>query len=162
MKAIVTVDNNWGIGKAGQSLVGIPACLRLVNEKTVGKVVVMCRNSLAELPGGRPLKARTSFVLTSDMSYSDVTAIVVNDIDELVKKLEDYNTDDVYVIGGDYIYKSLLKMCDEVYVTKIDYTYNADAYFENLDESDEWVLESESDEETYYDLEYYNLKYVRK
>lgn len=159
---IVTVDRNWGIGNKKRCLVNIPADMRFVNTVTMGKVIVMSKSTMSEFPGGRPLKGRTNVCLTSDTSFSDPEAVVVGDIEELVLELSKYNTDDVYIVGGEYIYSQLLKYCDEVFVTKIDFTYEADAHFENLDKNSEWELVGESDEETYYDLEYTNLRYTKK
>lgn len=51
--------------------------------------------------------------------------------------------------------------CDVAHITKIDYAYDADAYFPNLDEKEEWQITEDSDEQTYFDLEYYFLKYER-
>lgn len=161
MKVIVTADRNWGIGNKNRCLVNIPADMRFVNVKTNGKIIVMSRNTMEEFPGGRPLKSRTNIILTSDKSFSDPEAIVVNDIDELIHQLEEYNSDDIYIVGGDYIYENLLRFCDEVFVTKIDFSYQADSFFKNLDDLEEWELVGESEEETYYDLEYVNLRYVK-
>ena len=44
---------------------------------------------------------------------------------------------------------------------EIVYKYQADRYFPNLDENNEWILTSESEEQTYFNVEYYYRKYVR-
>ena len=59
------------------------------------------------------------------------------------------------------IYRMLLDACDVAHITKIDYGYEADAYFPNLDENPEWEIVADSDEQTYFDLEFYFLKYSR-
>jgi dihydrofolate reductase len=48
------------------------------------------------------------------------------------------------------------------HVTKIDHTYEADAFFPNLDEETDWVVTAESEEQTYFDLAYEFVKYERK
>ena len=77
------------------------------------------------------------------------------------KRLEKYDSKDVYVIGGESIYRQLLDECDVAHITKIDYSYDADAFFPNMDEKPEWKITKESDEQTYFDLEYYFLKYEK-
>jgi dihydrofolate reductase len=52
--------------------------------------------------------------------------------------------------------------CDIAHITKIDYAYQADTYFPNLDELKDWVIAEESEEQTYYDLAYTFYKYARK
>lgn len=121
----------------------------------------MGRKTLESFPNGQPLKNRVNIVLTSDKNYKVKDAIVVHDLDELHKELEQYNSEDVYVIGGESIYRQLLDECDVAHITKIDYAYDADAYFPNLDEKEEWQITEDSDEQTYFDLEYYFLKYER-
>ena len=135
--------------------------MKFFRQTTTGKVVVMGRKTLESFPNGQPLKNRVNIVLTSDKNYKVKDAIVVHDLDELHKDLEQYNSEDVYVIGGESIYRQLLDECDVAHITKIDYAYDADAYFPNLDEKEEWQITEDSDEQTYFDLEYYFLKYER-
>ena len=58
--------------------------------------------------------------------------------------------------------RQLLDECDVAHITKIDYEYEADAYFPNLDENPEWEITADSDEQTYFDLEYYFYKYEKR
>ncbi len=69
---------------------------------------------------------------------------------------------DIYIAGGKEIYEQMLPYCDEAYVTYIDYSYQADTYFPNLDKMAEWVLTSESEEQTHFDIVYYYRQYVRR
>ena len=161
MNLIAAVDVNWAIGYKNKLLVSIPDDMKFFRQTTTGKVVVMGRKTLESFPNGQPLKNRVNIVLTSDKNYKVKDAIVVHDLDELHKELEQYNSEDVYVIGGESIYRQLLDECDVAHNTKIDYAYDADAYFPNLDEKEEWQITEDSDEQTYFDLEYYFLKYER-
>jgi dihydrofolate reductase len=108
-----------------------------------------------------PLKNRTNIVLTRDENYR-TDAIVVHTIEELHEKLKDYDTNDVYVIGGETIYRQLLPECDTAYITKVDFAFDADTYFPDLDEMEDWELADEGEEQTYFDLEYYFCRYDRK
>lgn len=162
MKCIVAVDSNWAIGYNNQLLVSIPADMRFFKAETTNKVVVMGKNTLESLPGGKPLPNRTNIVVALEKDYRVPGATVVNSIEEALEAVKDYNTDDVYIMGGASIYKQFLQYCDVAHVTKIDYAYRADVYFPNLDEDDEWQLVGDSEEQTYYDLEYRFLKYERK
>ena len=97
-----------------------------------------------------------------EKDYKVPGATVVNSIEEAMEAVKEYDTNDVYIIGGGSIYRQFLPYCDIAHVTKIDYEYEADTYFPNLDEDDEWELTGDSDEQTYYDLEYRFLRYERK
>ena len=162
MNLIVAVDKNWAIGKDNKLLVSIPDDMKFFRTTTSGHVVVMGRKTLESFPNKKPLKNRTNIVLTSDKKYKVDDAIVVNSIDELRAELKNYDSDDIYVIGGDSVYKQLLDDCDVAHVTYIDYAYDADSYFPNLDENPDWEIAEESEEQTYYDLEFYFRKYVKK
>lgn len=162
MNCIVAVDKNWGIGKDNKLLVSIPADMKFFREKTQeGGIIILGRKTLETFPGGQPLKNRINIVITRNKDYNVKGATVVHSIDEALKAVEEYNSENVYVIGGDSIYKQMLPYCDTAYVTRIDYAYAADAYFPNLDEDDEWELTGESEEQTYFDLEYTFTKYER-
>ena len=70
-------------------------------------------------------------------------------MEELREELKKYPSEDIYVIGGETIYKQLLDDCDVAHITKIDYAFEADAYFPNLDEMPEWKITQDSEEQTY-------------
>ena len=162
MKIVVAVDNNWAIGNKNQLLVSIPNDHKNFRRLTIGKVVVLGRKTLETFPQGQPLNGRTNIILSRDESYKAGDAIIVHSVDELLEKVKAYNTDDVYIIGGDSIYKQFLPYCDEAIVTKVDHEYEADAYFPNLDEDSAWKIVDESDDETYFDLDYKFVTYKKK
>ena len=162
MNIIVAADQNWAIGKDNKLLISIPADMKFFRTTTTGKVVVMGRKTLESFPGGQPLKKRTNIVLTRDKNYKVKDAIVVHSIEEVLEELKKYDSEDVYVIGVDSIYSQMLPYCDTAHVTKIDFAYEADSWFPNLDEDPEWKIAEESEEQTYFDLEYTFVKYVRK
>ena len=161
MNIIVAADSNWGIGKNNQLLVSIPADMKMFRQETTGKVVVMGRKTLESFPNGLPLKNRTNIVLTGNKNYKANGAIIVHAIEELLEEIKKYPSDEVYCIGGDSVYKQLLPYCDTAHVTKIDFAYEADSHFPNLDEMPEWKITAESEEQTYFDLEYTFVKYER-
>ena len=162
MNIIVAVDENWAIGYRGDLLVRIPADHKMFRNETIGKVVVLGRKTMDTFPGGLPLAGRTNIVLTRNPEYQGKDAIVVHSVEELLAELKNYDTKDVYVIGGDSVYSQLLPYCDTAHVTKIDRSYEADTYFPNLDASGEWEITAESDEQSYFDTTYHFLKYERK
>ena len=162
MNMIVAVDKNWGIGCDNKLLVSIPADMKFFRETTSGNVVVMGRKTLESFPNGMPLKNRINIVLTANKEYNGKGAIVVNSMEALMEELKKYDSESIYVIGGGRMYEQMLPYCDTVHVTKIDHAYEADTWFPNLDKMEEWEVTADSDEQTYFDLEYCFLKYERK
>ena len=162
MKLIVCVDRNYGIGRDNSLLVRIPEDMKYFRATTLNKVVVMGRKTLESFPNGLPLSDRVNIVLTTNPDYTKKDAIIAHSVDELDEILKDYDDDEVFVIGGESIYRALLDRCDEAYVTKVDYEYEADAFFPDLDKDDEWKLAAESEEHTYFDICYTFCVYRRK
>jgi len=87
---------------------------------------------------------------------------VVHSKEELFEELKKYEDKEIFVIGGGQIYEMLLPYCKYAHVTKINYDYAADTHFPNLDELENWEMIADSDEHTYFDLEFYFHKYENK
>ncbi len=154
MNLIAAVDKNWAIGRGGRLLVSIPEDQRLFREETLGKVVVMGRKTLESLPGGQPLHGRTTVVLTRDPAFHVKGAQVCHSLEEALEILKKYPTEDIFVAGGQEIYEQFLPLCDVAHITYIDYAYEADTHFPNLDQDGEWKLLLTGEEQTYFDLCY--------
>lgn len=161
MNLIAAVDRNWAIGYKNELLVRIPEDQKWFRETTTGKAVIMGRKTLESFPNKSPLKNRLNVVITSDMNYSVPGAVVVHSIDEAVEAVRDYADDDVYVIGGESIYRQMLPLCSTAHITKVDYAYQADAHFPDLDKEEDWKITETSDERTYFDIIYEFVKYER-
>lgn len=155
MKAIVCVDKNWGIGKKNDLLFHLPADMKYFREKTLNKVVVMGSNTLKSFPGGNPLKNRTNIVLYPGGEKRD-DCIVADSMGELSETLKNYDTDDVFIIGGAMFYRTMLPYCSEVFVTKVEEDGGAEVFFENLDKLPEWkcVKEGELNSDNGHDFRF--------
>lgn len=162
MNMIVAADKNWAIGKDGRLLVNIPADRQLFVRETTGKTVVMGRKTLESLPGGQPLAKRTNLVLSKNPDYQVKGALVCHSLEEALEELKDTDPRDIYIIGGESIYRQFLPYCTTAHVTWIDYSYDADTFFVDLDQDPEWELAEESEEQTYFDLCYCFRRYERK
>ena len=162
MNLIVAADNNWAIGNKDKLLVSIPNDQKHFREETTGKVVVLGRKTLSTFPQGLPLKNRTNIILSSNPQYTVKDALVVNSLDELLEELKKYPSEDIYIIGGESVYRQMFPYCDTAHVTKIDHVYQADTYFPDLDKDPEWEITADSDELTYFDIPYRFLRYEKK
>jgi dihydrofolate reductase len=159
VKEIVAVDQNWGIGCDGKLLRRISGDMARFREMTLHKVVVMGRATFLSLPKQEPLKDRVNIVISRNPGFTKEGVTVCRSLDELSGELKQYNTDDVFIIGGGSVYALLLSYCTESYVTKIDNTYPADTYYPNLDEVNGWKLISESEPMVDKDIEFHYTVY---
>lgn len=161
MNLIVAVDEKWAIGNKNELLIRIPKDQSFFKDSTFGKIVVMGRKTFESFPNGLPLKERLNIILTNDINYQVSNAVVLNCLDDLYDELKKYDTKNIYIIGGESIYKQLLDKCDTAYVTKIYSKFEADSFFPNLDNNTKWEIIYESEKETYSDIEYNFCTYKR-
>ncbi len=154
MNLIAAVDNNWAIGNKGRLLVTIPGDHKNFKRLTTGKVVIYGRKTLETFPNAVPLPQRTNMILSRNPSYLVRGAETYASMEALFKRLEDFDSKDVFVIGGESVYDALLDYCDTAYITKINYSYSADAYMPDLSKIPYWSLVEESEEMTCFDIEY--------
>jgi dihydrofolate reductase len=140
INAIVCVDNNWGIGKKNGLLFDIKADMKYFREVTKNKVVLMGENTLLSFPGSKPLKGRSTICLCPEEIERDDCYCVHNfeDAVKLVKEIA--KTQNVYVIGGAMLYKSMVPYYDEVFVNKVYADGEATVFFPNLDENPDFKV----------------------
>lgn len=141
---IACIDQNNGIGHKNQLLFNIPEDLRFFREITTDSIVVMGRNTYESI--GKPLKNRINIVLSR--SYTSVEkfelaltgVIVMEDLRELKKILNTYDVGkDIYIIGGQSIYEQFIESADQLIITHVDKTKEADSFFPAI--SDNWIEE---------------------
>ena len=162
MQAIVAVDRSWGIGNKGSLLVSIPGDHKMFRQETMGKTLIYGRKTLETFPMARPLDKRRNIILSANPKFAVDGAEVVHSVEELLELVGDEDPDSLMVIGGASVYKELLPYCDTVHVTQIDYEYEADAFFPNLERDPDWEVTAEGDEQTYFDIPYTFVRYERK
>lgn len=162
IRAIVAVDEKWGIGKKNGLLFDLPLDMKFFRETTSGKTVCMGYNTLLSFPNGKPLKNRKNIVICPEGVTGD-GFIAVHDMPEMLETISKEDGD-VYVIGGAYFYKSMLPYCDEVLVTKVKADGNAEVFFENLDEREDFELKEEGEElqTNGYTIKFTKYKNLRK
>ena len=146
IKAIVCVDEKFAIGKNNDLLFQLPADMKFFRETTKNKIVVCGYNTLLSFPGSKPLKNRSTICLCPNEIDRD-DCYCIHDFNELVKLLKELSkTQDVFVIGGAMLYKSLLSYYDEVLVTKVKADGEGTVFFPNLDEAVDFTLTSCSED----------------
>lgn len=144
MNLIACADKNWGIGFDGELLFRIPDDLKRFKEMTLGKTVVMGRKTLESLPNGKPLPKRLNIVLSRDKEFKTKGAKVINSISDFLQKYDAVNNPDIFVIGGEQIYRELTSYCKYAYITRVDADRPADTFIENFDELKNFKLANRS------------------
>lgn len=152
MKAIVLVDNHWGIGRENDLLIKISEDMKKFRHFTLNKAVIMGRKTMESMRC-KPLKNRLNIVLTRNYDIYYPGFVFVHSEKELIIYLSEHNLfDKSWVIGGSEIYSLLLKYCMEIRVTKVDADLHADTYIDNLDaDSSTWIQNAVIDEPIMYE-----------
>jgi dihydrofolate reductase len=163
---IVSVSENWVIGKNNKLLWKLSDDLKRFKKLTSGHPVIMGQKTFESLPNGA-LPNRTNIVLTDDPNFSAKDTIVAyNLIDSLEKAKQTCKTEkncEVFIIGGGMIYKQFLDYADCIYLTTVHTNIDGDVFFPELN-TKQWKLVSEEfkekDDNNEYDHTYkiYNRK----
>lgn len=161
MNLIAAVDKNWAIGRGGRLLVNIPEDIKLFRMETAGKAAIMGRKTYENISEKTSLIERDNIVLTSDKTYKNDNVKVAHSVEEVLEYTKDYESSDIYVIGGASVFEQFLPYCNTAHITYIDYKYDADSYMPDLDKLPEWSVTRTSDEHTYFDICYEFREYKK-
>lgn len=158
IELIVNVSDDWGIGIGNELFVSIRADLKHFREYTIGKTVILGRKTLQTFPGGKPLNGRRNLILSNDNTLEISGAEVVHGIDELFSSISP--NENCIVVGGESIYRLLLPYCSRAIVTKTSINLLADRFFPNLDELENWQVESNGDTMEENDIRFRYVSYI--
>ena len=152
LELVVAADAGWGIGKNGTQTLVVPEDRRHFREVTGRGTVIVGRKTLADFPGGRPLKNRRNIVLTRDSSFTVEGAETAHSVEEALEKCQ--QDERVFVIGGESVYRALLPYCRRAHVTRIFARAENDAFFPALDTLPGWRLTDRGEERESAGLRY--------
>ena len=138
---IVAMAENGVIGKEGDLPWRLPEDLKWFKETTMGKPIVMGRNTWESLPR-KPLPGRTNIVLTSQVDYAAEGALVVNDYASAMRcameAARETEATEVMIIGGAQLYKLALAFADRMYLTEVHADIDGDVTFPEFSRND-WL-----------------------
>lgn len=132
---IWAMDANGIIGKNNDLPWRVPRDFAYFQAQTLGKRLIMGRKTWDSL-GGKPLRNRTSIVLTRDRDFAPEGATVVHTLEEALA--EDSKGDELMIIGGSEVYRMFLPYADKLMVTRIEEEFEGDTKFPEVDWS-EWT-----------------------
>ena len=156
MDAIVAVYSDWGIGADGTQPLVLKADRQHFVELTRGRTVIVGRRTLADFPGGRPLRGRRNIIMTRQD-----TAVEGAELAHSAEEAAAMCAGDAMVLGGQSVFRDMLPYIDRVFVTKINSCPYSDSYFENLDAAPVWRVVSRSETLREGDIEYSFICYER-
>lgn len=139
LSLIVAMAENRVIGRDGQLPWRLSSDLRRFKQLTMGHHIVMGRRTYESI--GRPLPGRRMVVMSRDAAYRPPGVLVASSLQDAL--LQASGDPEVFVIGGEQIYRLALPHANRIYLTCVEGTIDdGDTYFPPLDQN-EWLLKSE-------------------
>ncbi|WP_050615318.1 dihydrofolate reductase [Bacillus testis] len=129
---IVAMDEDRVIGKDNKMPWRIPRELQYVKKVTMGHPIVMGRKNYESI--GRPLPGRRNLILTRDPDFKADGCEVLHSKDDVYKACQ--GEDEVFIFGGEQIYKLFLNDCERLYITRIHHSFGGDTFFPEVDLED--------------------------
>ena len=129
---IVAVAENGAIGKDNNLLWHISGDLKRFKAITTGHSIIMGRKTYLSFPK-RPLPDRKNIILTTNDTVFE-GAYTAKNIEQALALCD---SDEVFIIGGESIYRQFLPYTTKIYLTRVHRSYEADTFFPTLN-MDEW------------------------
>jgi dihydrofolate reductase len=154
---IVARARNGVIGRDNALPWHLPEDLRHFKATTMGHTLVMGRKTFDSI--GRPLPGRRTIVLSRNQAWSHPGCERAESIEAALSLVPD--ADEVFVVGGDEVYRNALTHADRAIVTELEIEPEGDAFFPALDNR-EWEEVSRSTHRSAGGIEYSIVHYARR
>lgn len=156
---IVAIGKNREIGKDNKLLWKVPNDMKFFKRTTMNHKVIMGMNTYKSLPK-TGLPGREMIVLTRQKIEDTENTKFVSSINQIIEKYLE-SEEEVFIIGGESIYKQFLPYAQYMYITELDFEcLDADVYYPNFNK-EEWnsnLLEEGNSNNINYKI----YKYIRK
>ena len=159
---IVATDEKGGIGKDNKLMWNIPADLKRFKEITtknqikinnnIKNTVIMGRKTYESI--GRELPNRANIVLSSKNKCS-------YNVEDILDYNERFPEEEMFVIGGEQIYKQFLPYTDKIYLTKVNGDFGADKFFHFNEDMYEISYRSGVQKDNGYEFEFLEYKKIK-
>lgn len=124
---IAAIGKNRELGKNNKLLWNIPSDMKRFRTLTAGHPVIMGRKTFESI--GRPLQGRTNIVVSHQTDFLPEGITVKPSLEEAITYAHTIDTEEIFIIGGAQIYEQAIGIANQLYLTLIDQTFDADAFF---------------------------------
>ncbi len=152
---IAAIAKNNAIGFENRLIYWLPNDLKRFKELTTGHTIIMGSNTFRSLPKGALPNRRNIVLSRKESGFPGCETF--SSLEEALANCSD--TELVYIIGGEMLYRTALPHADILCLTEIDNTpENADAFFPEFARNEWEVIEQE--EHTADEKHAYNYRFV--
>ena len=135
LSLIAALAHQRVIGKDNRLLWHLPEDMAHFRATTRGRPVIMGRKTWESLPEKfRPLPGRHNIVISRQPDYPAPGATLAASLEAAIKLAGE---GEIFVIGGEAIYRQALPLAQRLYLTEIDRPFEGDAFFPEFPTS-EW------------------------
>ena len=160
---LVAVDEKGGIGKGNNLMWNIPSDLKRFKEITTkdqiginnninNNIVVMGSKTYKSIGRDLPNRANIVLSLKDKHSYS---------VEDILDYNERFIEEEIFVIGGEQIYKQFLPYTDKIYLTKVKGDFGADRFFYFDEDMYELTYRSGVQHENGYEFEFLEYEIIK-
>lgn len=135
------------IGFKNALLWHIPEDFRHFKETTSGHAIIMGENTYRSI--GHPLPNRTNIILSPHPDFVPEGCVVARSIEDALEKARAVEAEEVFVCGGANVYQQFLPLCDRLYLTLVEGTYEADTFFPEYPQFTREISREDVDNGTY-------------
>ena len=147
---IAAMSNNNVIGLNNQLPWHLPKDMEHFKKLTLGKNLLMGKNTFESIFAyiNKPLPQRNNFVLTNSVlnleaKYANFENVkFFNSFKTLEEFMHNNEQTQLYIIGGEKIYKQMVSCADELIISHVNINCEGDAFFPKID-LNTWKIESE-------------------
>ncbi len=136
---IAAVAENNALGKNNDLLWHLPNDFKRFKEVTSRHYIIMGRKTFESFP--KPLPNRTHVIITRQQDFQHESCIVVDTLKKAIAACP--KNEDIFIIGGGEIYTQSIHFADQLDITRVHHSFDADVYFPEID-SKIWELTSET------------------
>ncbi len=161
LSLIAAMARNRVIGLHNRLPWRLPADMKRFRELTTGHAIVMGRKTFDSL--ARPLPNRTNIVVTRDRAFRPDGATVAHSVEDAIARAGADR--EIFVIGGEQIYRQTLPVADRLYLTLVDSDFDGDAWFPEYDAKEWTEIASERhrpDARNLHGMRFVTLQRIRK
>ena len=157
------MDKKNGIGYNNKLLWHLPKDLKWFKENTLNQTVVMGRNCYEDIityTKGKPLPNRKNVILSKSLDPNKIHPdfLLFKTTEDLIERLQ--YEDKIFIIGGGQIYKQFINKADELIITEVNHTFEADVFFPKVDFSN--FKKTYEQKESENNLDFTFFKYIKK
>lgn len=158
LSVIAAVGKNGELGNNNKLIWKFKGDLKFFKETTLGHTIVMGRKTFESLPKILPERKH---IIISHQNITIPNIEIYHTIEDFLNQYKESN-EEIFNIGGASIYNALLDYASKIYLTEIEDSAEADAYFPHFDKNSftSQIISSEEDEKT--GIKYKHVLYKRR